>query len=133
MVVLQLASAQYSPRVTQSFLRARQDQIQLGGVPGNVCHSLVLLRAVRSENGGFVPQISLTTTYFLVALSLILFVLYLKPHRVNRPSQSDYRRLALDARKVIEALGETESASFTGEAVAMAGGASTSTHDCLGS
>lgn len=116
MVVLQLASAQYSPRVTQSFLRDRQTKFSLAVFLGTFAYSLVLLRAVRSENAGFVPQISLTTTYVLVALSLILFVLYLNHIAQSIRVSQIIRRLALDARAVIEALGEPKSASFTGDA-----------------
>lgn len=120
MVVLQLASAQYSPRVTQSFLRDRQTKFSLAVFLGTFAYSLVLLRAVRSENGGFVPQISLTITYFLVALSLIVFVLYLNHIAQSIRVSQIIRRLALDARKVVEALGDPESSSFSGDAVAMA-------------
>lgn len=79
MVVLQLASAQYSPRVLRSFIRDRVGQSVLGVYIATFVYSLLVLPAVRSEDGGteeFVPSMAVTGALALALLSLALFVRY---------------------------------------------------------
>ena len=79
-VVLQLASQQFSPRVLRTFLRDRHSQFALGVFIATFVYSLIVLRGVRGEEapgGLFVPDLSVTVTFGLVMLSLALFVDYI--------------------------------------------------------
>ncbi len=79
-VVLQLASQQFSPRVLRTFLRDRHSQLALGIFTATFTYSLIVLRSVRSEEaagGQFVPALAVTFAFALVMLSLALFVDYI--------------------------------------------------------
>ena len=80
-VVLQLASQQFSPRVLRTFLRDRHSQFALGVFTATFAYALVVLRAVRADDGSaggeFVPGIAVTVAFALVMLSLALFVDYI--------------------------------------------------------
>lgn len=85
-VVLQLASQQFSPRVLRTFLRDRHSQVALGVFTATFTYALVVLREVRGEdglNGPFVPALAVTASFLLVMLSLALFV-----HYINHIAQS---------------------------------------------
>jgi uncharacterized membrane protein len=79
MLVLQLASAQLSPRVMRTFLRDRLNQGVLGLFIATFLYALLLLRDVRSPLDGptFVPAIAVTVAYGLVLASVGLFVVYI--------------------------------------------------------
>lgn len=79
-VVLQLASQQFSPRVLRTFLRDRHSQFALGVFVATFTYALMILREVRSPSGNgeeFVPNISIAAAAVLVILSLALFVDYI--------------------------------------------------------
>lgn len=79
-VVLQLASQQFSPRVLRTFLRDRHSQFALGVFTATFTYALIVLRSVRTEvsaGGEFVPAVSVTVAFVLVVLSLALFVAYI--------------------------------------------------------
>ncbi len=78
MLVLQLASAQLSPRVMRTFLRDRVTQSVLGIFIATFLYALLLLRDVRSPaDAAFVPVIAVTVAYLLVLASVGLFVVYI--------------------------------------------------------
>ena len=79
-VVLQLASQQFSPRVLRTFLRDRHSQFSLGVFTATFAYALIVLRSVRTEGssgGEFVPSMAVTGAFVLVLLSLALFVDYI--------------------------------------------------------
>ena len=79
-VVLQLASQQFSPRVLRTFLRDRHSQFALGVFTATFAYALIVLRSVRTEGsvgGEFVPSTAVTGAFILVLLSLALFVDYI--------------------------------------------------------
>lgn len=77
-VVLQLASSQFSPRALSVFLRDRQNQVTLGVFLATYVFSLVALREVRAEgNGQFVPGVTIGLAFVLVLASIALFVAYI--------------------------------------------------------
>lgn len=83
-VVLQLASAQFSPRVLGTLLRDRYSQMSLGIFIGTFAYSFMVLREVRSGAGDeFVPAVSLVVAFTLVLISLGVFIRY-----VNHVAQS---------------------------------------------
>lgn len=83
-VVLQLASAQFSPRVLGTLLRDRYSKISMGIFIGTFAYAFMVLREVRSGTGDeFVPAISLAVAFTLVLVSLGVFIRY-----VNHVAQS---------------------------------------------
>jgi uncharacterized membrane protein len=83
-VVLQLASAQFSPRVLGTLLRDRYSQASLGIFIGTFAYSFMVLREVRSGGSNeFVPAVSLAVAFTLVLISLGVFIRY-----VNHVAQS---------------------------------------------
>jgi uncharacterized membrane protein len=84
-VVLQLASNQFSPRVLRTFLRDRGSQIPLGVFTATFVYSLFVLVRVRTGVVGsvFVPRLSITVAFALIALSMVAFVYF-----VNHVAQS---------------------------------------------
>lgn len=79
-VVLQLASSQFSPRVLRTFLRDHRSQVTLGIFLGTFVHALLVLREVRGEDGSteqFVPGLSIFASFGLVILSVAFFVHYI--------------------------------------------------------
>jgi uncharacterized membrane protein len=79
-LVLQLASNQFTPRVLRTFLRDRKTQFALGIFVATFTYSMMVLRDVRgAESAGdpFVPQISITVAFLLVFVTLVTFVAYI--------------------------------------------------------
>lgn len=84
-VVLQLASAQYTPRVMQNFLADRGVQVVLGAFVGTFTYSLMVLRIIRTPDGAgeaFVPVISVAVAV-LLALVCVGFIIYFVHHVAN--------------------------------------------------
>lgn len=80
MVVLQLASSQFSPRVLGSFLDSRITQVTLGVFTGTFIYSLTVLRSVRGAAEGddaFVPQLATSAAYVLVVASVSCFLAFI--------------------------------------------------------
>jgi uncharacterized membrane protein len=84
-VVLQLASGQFSPRVLGTLLRDRFSQTSLGIFIGTFAYAFIVLRVVRSGKGGeeFVPALSVAVAFSLMLISLGVFIRY-----VNHVAQS---------------------------------------------
>lgn len=83
-VVLQLASAQFSPRVLGTLLRDRFSQISLGIFIGTFAYAFFVLRVVRGQFGEeFVPAISMGVAFTMMLVSLGVFIRY-----VNHVAQS---------------------------------------------
>jgi uncharacterized membrane protein len=83
-VVLQIASAQFTPRVMRNLTGDRGTQVVLGVFLGTFTYALIVLRAVRSsdENGGgpgFVP-VTAVAVAIVLALVSIGFMIYTINH-----------------------------------------------------
>ncbi len=79
-VVLQLASSQFSPRVLRTFLRDPRSQVTLGVFLATFVFALLVLRNVRGSDGGpdqFVPGVAVSVSFALVLLSVAFFVQYI--------------------------------------------------------
>ena len=80
MVVLQLASAQYSPRVLRTFIRDRLVQVVLGVYIATFVYSLLVLPEVRSgasRDSVHVPALAVSLSLVLALVSLALVVRYI--------------------------------------------------------
>jgi uncharacterized membrane protein len=78
-VVLQLTSGQFSPRVLRAFLRDRGIQFALGVFISTFVYAMVVQRAVTGSVGhhAFVPRIAVTGAFILVLASVGLFIFYI--------------------------------------------------------
>lgn len=86
MLVLQLASAQFTPRVVRNFLRDRSSQVALGVFAGTFTYALVVLGLLddpSSPGRRVTPIFSMTGAFVLVLVSIGMFV-----HFVNHTAQS---------------------------------------------
>ena len=79
-IVLQLASGQFSPRVLRTFLRDHRNQATLGVFLGTFMYALLVLREVRGDDGAvdeFVPGVAVAFSFVLVVLSIGFFIQYI--------------------------------------------------------
>jgi len=77
-LVLQLASSQFSPRVMRSFFRDRIIQATLGTFIATFAYAVFVVREIREDPAHpFVPGVSTYGAITLVWLSLAMFVLYI--------------------------------------------------------
>lgn len=78
MLVLQLASGQFSPRALRTFLRDVPSKLALGTFVGTFAYALVGLSSVRSTDElEFVPRLTVTVAFLLVLASLAMFLFYI--------------------------------------------------------
>jgi uncharacterized membrane protein len=104
-LVLQLTSSQFSPRALRNFLADRISQIALGIFVATFVYSFAALAAVRvasDKDHGFVPSITVTGAFVLVATSLVMFVQYI--HHVSQSIRvvSIIERIADETRRAID-------------------------------
>lgn len=115
-VVVQLATSQLSPRVTQGLLRDRYQQLTIGFSVGTFVYSLLVLSQVRGTDE--IPftrhDFSATLAVTLGVISMVLIVYFID--RVMRSMRIDtiIRRLADDTEEAITALPEREVPSAEG-------------------
>lgn len=77
MVVIQLASSQYSPRLMRSVLRDRPTKISLTLFICTFAYALIVLRSVIDQPKlTVVPELSIGVTYLLVLACLFAFIMY---------------------------------------------------------
>lgn len=80
LVVLQLASSQFTPRVLGTFLDSRVSQATLGVFVGTFLYALTVLRSVRGGGAGtppFVPQVATGAAFVGVIASVGLFLAFI--------------------------------------------------------
>jgi uncharacterized membrane protein len=77
LVALQLAGAQYSPRLLRSFMRDSHTQVVLSTFVGTVAYSLAGLQGVGSSGSGSVPRLAVSVSLLLALVSLALLVYYI--------------------------------------------------------
>jgi uncharacterized membrane protein len=78
-VVLQLTSSQFSPRILRTFMRDRSNQLTLGIFVATFVYALVVLRSVRGTTAtdSFVPQLAVTLAFVFVMASVVVFLGYI--------------------------------------------------------
>lgn len=82
MVVLQLASSQFSPRILRTFFGDRVTQVTIGTFVGTFVYSILVLRAVGSfGDAGFVPRLSVSLASLLGIGAAVLLIVFL--HHVS--------------------------------------------------
>lgn len=107
-VVVQLATSQFSPRVTQGFLRDRYQQVTIGLTIGTFVYSLFVLVAVRGgeETVQTTHDISVTIAVVLAVVSMVAIVSFID--RIMRSMRIDsiVRSLSEQTQRSFEALPE---------------------------
>ena len=106
-VALQLASANYSPRLLRNFTSDRGVQVVLGAYIGTFTYALLVLRVIRTPKGttgAFVPIISVTAAVLLALVCVALLVYFI--HHIASLIQSStiVRRVRLDTLKSVSKL-----------------------------
>ncbi len=89
-VVLQLASSQFSPRVLRTFLDDRTPQVTLGVFTSSFVYSLTVMRNVSGSSDGDaepVPQIALSVAFVLVLISVGMFLAFI--HHITQAISVD--------------------------------------------
>lgn len=78
MVVLQLASSQFSPRVLRTFFGDRITQVTIGFYVGTFVYAILVLRAVGSfADSAFVPRLSVTVASLFGIAAVVLLIVFL--------------------------------------------------------
>ena len=85
MVVMQLASSQFTPRLVGSFLGNRITQVTLGVFTSSFVFALIVLRDIRGGSTVFVPQLAITFGFLLVLASVALFFAFI--HHITESIQ----------------------------------------------
>ncbi|AQP45401.1 DUF2254 domain-containing protein [Tessaracoccus flavus] len=81
MVVLQLASSSFTPRILGSFLESRVVQATFGMFIATFVFSLIALRAILNEtddSSGFVPRVSVTFAFLMAIGCVGLFLAFVR-------------------------------------------------------
>jgi uncharacterized membrane protein len=99
MVVVQLATGQYTPRVLRTILRDRPSQFAIGVFVGTFAHAMLVMREVKQPSPqdpqGVVPGLAILVAFVLILVCIIVLVSY-----VNHVGQS------LRAASLIDSVGD---------------------------
>jgi uncharacterized membrane protein len=88
-VALTLASSQFGPRLLRSFMRDRGNQMVLGTFVATFLFNLLVLRAVRDNEGTrFVPHLSESVAFALGVTSLFVLIYFI--HHAARSIQASH-------------------------------------------
>lgn len=106
-LVLQLASSQFSPRVLRAFLGDRGTQVSLAVFIGTFVYALMTLRSVRGSSDGieqFVPSLSVWLAVALATACVATFVYFI--HHVSQSIRAVnvLARIADETRATMEKL-----------------------------
>jgi uncharacterized membrane protein len=86
-VVLNLASSQFGPRMLRTFMSDVVDQIALGTFLATFAYCLIVLRAIRHEDPTtFVPHLSITLAVVMAIASLAVLVVFF--HHISTSIQA---------------------------------------------
>lgn len=101
-VVLQLASGQFSPRVVGTLLRDRFSQTSMGMFIGTFAYAFIVLRLVGTGSREFVPAISIGVAFSLMLISLGVFIRYVNHVAQSIRAGSVIATVARETRRVID-------------------------------
>lgn len=105
MLTLQLASAQFGPRMLRNFMRDRGNQMVLGTFIATFVYCLLVLRSVRgTETAHFVPQISVAFGIVLAVASLAVLIYFIHHIAVSIRIETVLAVLAGETREAIDRL-----------------------------
>jgi uncharacterized membrane protein len=108
MVVMQLASSQFTPRLLGDFLSSRTTQVTLGVFTSSFVFAFMVLRDVRGGVSPFVPQLSVTVAFLLVLASVVMFFAFIHHITVSIQVGQVIDRIAHATLSVLEEGSPTE-------------------------
>lgn len=76
-LVLQLASGQFSPRVIRTFLQEPATKVAMAVFVGTFVYALIVLTKVRAAPGEFVPALAVWFAFVLILASVGVFIHYI--------------------------------------------------------
>src|SRR3954465_13946214 len=80
MVVVQLATGQFTPRVLRAILQARRSQFAIGIFVATFAHAMLVMREVEhptdSSPQGYVPGFAIVVAFVLIIISIMVLVSY---------------------------------------------------------
>ena len=76
-LVLQLASQQFGPRMLRNFIRDRSTQITLGLFVATFVFSILALGSVGTEGAGFVPHLTVTVCLALTLVDVAVLIYFI--------------------------------------------------------
>ncbi len=125
-VTLQLVSSQFTPRALRGFLRDRVNQMTAGVFVGCFVYCLLVLRTIRSPDGGggeFVPALAVTTGTLLGLTSLLALLVFVHHVASSIQASTIAERLGRETVAAVERLypepyGEGEEEEDEGKIVA---------------
>ncbi len=106
-LVLQLASSQFSPRVLRTFLEDRSTRVAMATFIGTFVYAMALLAEVRGPDaaqGERVPALSVSLAFALVLVSVGVFIRYIHAMAHSIRAVHVVHRVARDASEGIRAL-----------------------------
>ncbi|MFB2833044.1 DUF2254 domain-containing protein [Floridanema evergladense] len=104
-VALQLASANFGPRLLRNFMQDTGNQIVLGTFIGTFIYCLLILRTVRGEDYElFVPEFSVTVGILLAIASIAVLIFFI--HHASTIIQASHviKSVSVDLHRAIENL-----------------------------
>lgn len=104
-VALQLASANFGPRLLRNFMQDTGNQLVLGTFIGTFIYCLLILRTVRGEDYTlFVPQLSVTVGILLAIASIAVLIYFI--HHASTIIQASYviENVSIDLHRAIKNL-----------------------------
>lgn len=103
-VVLTLASQQYSPRLLRNFIEDRPSQIVIGSFVACFIYSILILRNIRSGDLNFVPHLSVLIAVLAAVCCICLMIYFIHHVSVEIQVQSVIARVHRDLREKIDEL-----------------------------
>ncbi len=101
-VVLQLASSQFSPRVLDTFLQSRITQHTLGVFAASFLYSLAVLRSIVDTGAGQAPALAVTVAFVLVLGSVAMFLAFIHHITQSISVATVIRRVGDETRTLLE-------------------------------
>lgn len=120
-LVLQLASGQFSPRVLRTFLEDRNTHVTMATFVGTFVFAIALLPAIRSSTddaGEFVPALSVFVVFLLVLASVGVFIQYIHHIAHSIRAVTIIKRVATETREAIENMYPEGAADHVGAPIA---------------
>ncbi len=88
LVALTLASSQFGPRLIKNFMYVKLNQIVLGSYVSTYLYCLLVLNAIRDNDGyTFIPSISILVAILATMLNIILLIIFI--HQIAVSIQAD--------------------------------------------
>jgi uncharacterized membrane protein len=119
-VVLTLVSSQFTPRALRGFLGDRLNQVVAGSFVGMFVYCLLVMRTIRSEEGGssFVPSLSVTAGIVFGVATLVLLLVFV--HHMGQSIQASHITARI-ARQTLATVDRRHPAEYAGPGPAPLG------------